>query len=208
MISAILSTVSSQLLVAASAVSYDVVEGALGYGADDRRSLTLGRLTVVVIGALGILVALSEVRLVFWFVLFAWSGLGAAFAPLMLFVALDRFSDRVQWFVVRLVRYERAYLMIMGIVHGFTNLGGSLLTAMVHARNHPRDVARANRNAPRKLVVITSSHSSSLMRGSRVSRVTPALLIRMSSRSHFSITSSTTLSTLSRLRTSQGKASA
>jgi sodium/proline symporter len=83
-ISAILSTVSSQLLVAASAVSYDVVEETFGRASDDRRSLILGRWTVAVVGLLGIMVALTEVRLVFWFVLFAWSGLGAAFAPLIL----------------------------------------------------------------------------------------------------------------------------
>lgn len=83
-ISAILSTVSSQLLVAASAVSYDVVEGTMGRARDDRRSLMLGRITVIVVGVLGVLIALTEVRLVFWFVLFAWSGLGAAFAPLIL----------------------------------------------------------------------------------------------------------------------------
>jgi sodium/proline symporter len=93
-ISAILSTVSSQLLVAASAVSYDIVESVMGRDTDDQRSLRLGRWTVVVIGILGVLVALSEVRLVFWFVLFAWSGLGAAFAPLMLFAAFDRNISR------------------------------------------------------------------------------------------------------------------
>ncbi len=93
-ISAILSTVSSQLLVAASAVSYDVVEQAMGYEADDRRSLKLGRWTVAIVGALGILVALTEVRLVFWFVLFAWSGLGAAFAPLVLLSIGKRSTNR------------------------------------------------------------------------------------------------------------------
>ncbi len=93
-ISAILSTVSSQLLVAASAVSYDVVEETLGKASDDRRSLILGRWTVAVVGLLGILVALSEVRLVFWFVLFAWSGLGAAFAPLILLALMRRGVNR------------------------------------------------------------------------------------------------------------------
>jgi len=93
-ISAILSTVSSQLLVAASAVSYDVVEKTLGKASDDRRSLILGRWTVAVVGLLGILVALSEVRLVFWFVLFAWSGLGAAFAPLILLSLMRRGVNR------------------------------------------------------------------------------------------------------------------
>ncbi len=83
-LSAILSTVSSQLLVVASAVSYDLVEKMLGRAADDRRSLVLGRWSVAVVGLLGILVALTEVRLVFWFVLFAWSALGASFGPLVL----------------------------------------------------------------------------------------------------------------------------
>jgi Na+/proline symporter len=86
--------VSSQLLVAASAVSYDVVERALGHAADDRRSLLLGRATVIVVGALGVLVALTEVRLVFWFVLFAWSGLGASFAPLVLYALWGRGGSR------------------------------------------------------------------------------------------------------------------
>jgi len=93
-ISAILSTVSSQLLVAASAVSYDIVEETLGKARDDRRSLVLGRWTVAIVGVIGILVALSEVRLVFWFVLFAWSGLGAAFAPLVLLALTRRGVNR------------------------------------------------------------------------------------------------------------------
>jgi Na+/proline symporter len=88
-ISAILSTVSSQLLAAASAVSYDVVEGVMGRHPDDRRSLKLGRWTVAVVGLLGMLTALTEPRVVFWFVLFAWSALGASFGPLILF-ALTR----------------------------------------------------------------------------------------------------------------------
>ncbi len=88
-ISAILSTVSSQLLVAASAVSYDVIEGVMGRRADDRRSLRIGRITVAAVGLLGILFALSGVRLVFWFVLAAWSALGASFGPLVL-LALGR----------------------------------------------------------------------------------------------------------------------
>lgn len=88
-ISAVLSTVSSQLLVAASAVSYDVVEGVLGRHPDEGRSLRLGRLTVAAVGGLGLLLALAEARVVFWFVLFAWSVLGASFAPLVL-LALTR----------------------------------------------------------------------------------------------------------------------
>ena len=93
-VSAILSTVSSQLLVAASAVSYDLVEGTLGKARDDRRSLVLGRVTVGLIGIIGILVALRGESLVFWFVLFAWSGLGASFAPLTLLALAPNLINR------------------------------------------------------------------------------------------------------------------
>ncbi len=93
-ISAVLSTVSSQLLVAASAVSYDIVEEALGKARDDRRSLVLGRWTVAVVGLLGILIALRGETVVFWFVLFAWSGLGASFGPLTLMALKPRLINR------------------------------------------------------------------------------------------------------------------
>lgn len=95
-ISAILSTVSSQLLVAASAVSYDLVEGVAGRHPDERRSLRLGRVTVAAVGVVAVFLALGEARVVFWFVLFAWSVLGASFAPLVLLavsgVSMNRFG--------------------------------------------------------------------------------------------------------------------
>lgn len=93
-ISAVLSTVSSQLLVAASSVSYDVVEQGLGKARDDRRSLVLGRITVAVVGVLGVLIALRGESVVFWFVLFAWSGLGASFSPLTLLALGDTWVNR------------------------------------------------------------------------------------------------------------------
>ncbi len=83
-LSAIMSTVSSQLLVAASAVSRDLVEKTLGRASSGRAALLAGRLAVLLLGLGAIAVAAGEVRVVFWFVLFAWAGLGAAFGPLLL----------------------------------------------------------------------------------------------------------------------------
>lgn len=42
-----------------------------------------------------------------------------------------------------LVRYERTYFVVMGIVHGLTNLGGSLLTAIIHSKHYDKDQTRA-----------------------------------------------------------------
>lgn len=36
------------------------------------------------------LIALTETRVIFWFVLFAWSGLGASFGPLILFTLYSK----------------------------------------------------------------------------------------------------------------------
>ncbi len=83
-LSAIMSTVSSQLLVAASAVSRDLFENVLGVARSGRASLLAGRIAVLVLGAAALVVALQNVRVVFWFVLFAWSGLGASFGPVLL----------------------------------------------------------------------------------------------------------------------------
>jgi Na+/proline symporter len=83
-LSAIMSTVSSQLLVAASAVSRDLFETVLGVARSGRAAVLAGRIAVLVLGAAALLVSLQNVRAVFWFVLFAWSGLGAAFGPVLL----------------------------------------------------------------------------------------------------------------------------
>lgn len=83
-LSAIMSTVSSQLLVAASAISRDLFEKVFGFARTARASVWAGRIAVLVLGVSAVLVALQEVRVVFWFVLFAWSGLGAAFGPVLL----------------------------------------------------------------------------------------------------------------------------
>ena len=83
-LSAIMSTVSSQLLVAASAVSRDLFENVLGVARSGRAAVLAGRLAVLLLGAAALLVSLQDVRVVFWFVLFAWSGLGAAFGPVLL----------------------------------------------------------------------------------------------------------------------------
>jgi Na+/proline symporter len=40
---------------------------------------------VLLLGVGAMFIALGETRVIFWFVLFAWSGLGASFGPLILF---------------------------------------------------------------------------------------------------------------------------
>jgi len=83
-LAAIMSTVDSLLILASSAVVRDYWQQIKGSSLSDRALANRGKLVTVVIGLIGIAFALHQTPLIFWFVLFAWSGLGAAFGPVLL----------------------------------------------------------------------------------------------------------------------------
>lgn len=80
---AIMSTADSQLLVAASAVVRDAYEKVLrkGQGIPARRLVLYSRLAVVLLVGVALVLGWAAQSLVFWLVLFAWGGLGAALGP-------------------------------------------------------------------------------------------------------------------------------
>ena len=73
--SAIMSTADSQLLVAASALSHDLMRCS---------SLVTSRLFVLLIGLLAVMIAYGLPDAIFSRALFAWSALGAAFGPVVI----------------------------------------------------------------------------------------------------------------------------
>ena len=83
-LAAIMSTVDSLLIMASSAVVRDVIQKIIDPGWSERRLSLIGKLTTVVIGVGALGFALTEARVIFWFVLFAWSGIACAFAPVVL----------------------------------------------------------------------------------------------------------------------------
>ncbi len=80
---AIMSTADSQLLVAASSLVRDIYEKLLHPDKDipQKRLVMLSRLVVVLLVIVALVLGLMAEQLVFWLVLFAWGGLGAAFGP-------------------------------------------------------------------------------------------------------------------------------
>jgi len=60
----------------------------------------------------------------------------------LLVVAIKDYSITVNRFINFTMRYEKTYLSIMGIIHGLTNLGGSLLTAIVHSKDYTKHITR------------------------------------------------------------------
>lgn len=69
-------------------------------------------------------------------------NIGLLVGLFLIFVALKSYSEKVDNMMGSLVKFERTYLATMGVVHGLTNLGGSLLTAIVHGKQYQKDMTR------------------------------------------------------------------
>lgn len=143
-LAAIMSTVDSLLILASSAVVRDTVQKVFRPNLSDRRLSLIGRLLTVAIGLGGLMVALPESRMIFWFVLFAWSGLASAFTPVVLCSLFWRGTTRagaisgmiagfltaVVWVLFVKEHVYDLYEMIPGFAAGFiVTIGVSLFTA-------------------------------------------------------------------------------
>ncbi|EED36824.1 sodium/proline symporter [Luminiphilus syltensis NOR5-1B] len=83
-LSAVMSTVSSLLNLASSALVHDIYRKVSQRSGSSRREAIIGQWVTLALGIAGCLVALVQDGFIFSLVLFAWSGLGAAFGPVML----------------------------------------------------------------------------------------------------------------------------
>lgn len=83
-LAATISSSDSYLLIAASAFSKNIYQGLLHRKATDKQVLIISRITLFVITAIAIFIALDENSIIFTIVSFAWAGFGATFGPLML----------------------------------------------------------------------------------------------------------------------------
>jgi hypothetical protein len=69
-------------------------------------------------------------------------NIGLIVGVFLLTVALKDYSLTLNKFIKFATRHEKAYFSIMGIIHGLTNLGGSLLTAIVHSKEYEKRITR------------------------------------------------------------------
>ncbi|MDR6277760.1 sodium/proline symporter PutP [Corynebacterium suicordis] len=83
-LAAIMSTVSSQLLVVSSALIEDIYKGLINKNASDKSLKLLSRISVIVVAVLAGLIALDSTSAILKLVEFAWAGFGASFGPVVL----------------------------------------------------------------------------------------------------------------------------
>jgi sodium/proline symporter len=157
-LAAIMSTADSLLILASSVVVRDVVQKIYRPHMSERRLAMYGKLTTVVLGVAALVVALGEVRVIFWFVLFAWSGLAAAFVPVVLCALYWRrttlagaiagmsagFVTTVVWMLWIKPHVYDLYEMLPGVVAGLVStIGVSLFTRPPEGIDREFDEVRA-----------------------------------------------------------------
>jgi sodium/proline symporter len=159
-LAAIMSTVDSLLILASSAVVRDVVQQVFKPDLSDLKLAALGKAVTILIGLGGLITALGESRTIFWFVLFAWSGLASAFTPVVLcslfwkrttragaiWGMIAGFITTVVWVLIFKERFYDLYEMIPGFGAGF------LVTIAVSLGTEPPPGADADLDAVRRVV--------------------------------------------------------
>ncbi|WP_172118316.1 sodium/proline symporter PutP [Halomonas hibernica] len=84
LLAAVMSTISSQLLVASSSLTEDIYRLFLNKQASEKQTVTVGRICVVLVGLIAAIIASDPESQVLGLVSNAWAGFGAAFGPLIL----------------------------------------------------------------------------------------------------------------------------
>ncbi len=92
LLSAVMSTVDSQLLVTSSAVSRDIYQALVNKSATQKQLVMISRLVVAVIATVAVVIALDPTSKILSLVSYAWAGFGASFGPLII---LSVFSRRI-----------------------------------------------------------------------------------------------------------------
>ncbi len=93
-LAATISSSDSYLLIAASAFAKNIYQGVCNKKATDKQVMLMTRITLLVIAAIAIVIALNENSVIFKIVSFAWAGFGATFGPLMLFSLFWKRTNR------------------------------------------------------------------------------------------------------------------
>ncbi|ASN04417.1 sodium/proline symporter [Virgibacillus necropolis] len=83
-LAAIITTADSQLMVVTSSVSEDIIHKAMGIELTEKQLIWISRISVVVFGIVGMVIALVSDSLLYLVVSWAWAGVGCTLSPAIL----------------------------------------------------------------------------------------------------------------------------
>ncbi len=87
--------IAAQILVVASSLAEDFYKGIFSKKASHKQTLAASRISVVLIGIISYIIAYFKIGTVYDLVLYAWSGLGASFGPLLLISLYYKKANRI-----------------------------------------------------------------------------------------------------------------
>ena len=90
-----INSVSSQVLVLTTSFTEDIYKKIFRKEASSKERLLVSRLGVIVVSLIAIMIAYDKTNSIYNLVLYAWSGLGSAFGPLMI---LSLYSNKINKF--------------------------------------------------------------------------------------------------------------
>ncbi len=155
LLAAIMSTISSQLLVSSSSLTEDFYRLFLRRNASEREAVNIGRLSVALVAAAALVIAADQDSEVLGLVANAWAGFGAAFGPLILLALMwDRMTGAgavaglvtgaavvAGWIALG---WNQAFLGGPGLYEIVPGFAASLLAiVVVSGLTHPRSNAAA-----------------------------------------------------------------
>ncbi len=139
-LAAIMSTVSSQLIVCSSALVEDLALMVFKRDLEPRQQVWLGRLGVLVVAAVAMALAWTQNDTILRLVAFAWAGFGATFGPMILLAlfwrrltalgtGLGMIAAAVTVFTWQFTPWNALYEIVPGFaVNMVVSVAGSLLT--------------------------------------------------------------------------------
>src|SRR5699024_492464 len=89
-LAAIITTANSQLMVVTSSASADIMHKAVGSRVTDEQLVATSRLTVLIAGIVGMVIALASDSLLYLVVSCAWAGVGGTLSPAILMTVFWR----------------------------------------------------------------------------------------------------------------------
>ncbi|CAG9621339.1 sodium/proline symporter PutP [Sutcliffiella rhizosphaerae] len=127
-LAAIMSTVSSQLLVTSSALTEDFYKTFLRRQASDKELVTVGRICVLLVSIVAILLSLTPSDTILNLVGNAWAGFGSAFGPV---IVLSLYWKRMnQWGALAGMLVGTLTVLIW--IYGPFTIGGERLTDVLY----------------------------------------------------------------------------
>ena len=87
-LAAVMSTISSQLIVTSSALIEDLYKAIIKTDATDKQYVFLGRMAVLVVSIIAMALAWPNNESILNIVSFAWAGFGASFGPIILLIPI------------------------------------------------------------------------------------------------------------------------